>query len=167
MWVDGNVHSAHMQQLSVNIGEHSGQVTLYLYSIANISTIIINIIIIVTVINTTIFIKVTSLQRNLKKFRKVEGMGGEYICVTGCIIAQLTRAWIEPFQPNNPAGHQYIIHVYGHRVWIVYVYTKFVLQIHNVYIHKHKLSPLQTNNPTCHQYIMYTCIHVYMCMGTV
>ena len=96
------MHSAHMQQLSVNIGEHSGQVTLYLYSIANISTIIINIIIIVTVINTTIFIKVTSLQRNLKKFRKVEGMGGEYICVTGCIIAQLTRAWIEPFQPNNP-----------------------------------------------------------------
>ena len=48
----------------------------------------------------------------------MEGMGGEYICVTGCIIAQLTRAWIEPFQPNNPSGHQQYIY---HTLYKLYV----------------------------------------------
>ena len=54
-----------------------------------------------------------------------EGMGGEYICVTGCIIAQLTRAWIEPFQPNNPSGH------------LTYIYST-IGQVMSCAVFKHK-----------------------------
>ena len=68
-------------------------------------------------------------------------MGGEYICVTGCIIAQLTRAWIEPFQPNNPLATNTLYMCMG-TVYGLYTYTN----THCIHTQT-QVEPFQTNNP--------------------
>ena len=89
-------------------------------------------------------------------------MGGEYICVTGCIIAQLTHAWIEPFQPNNPSGHhQNIYHtMYKLHIVCVFVCDAFqgaVFTLPNThFIRSHtEVEPLQTNSSS-----MFTVRHI-------
>ena len=94
-------------------------------------------------------------------------MGGEYICVTGCIIAQLTRAWIEPFQPNNPSGHhQYIYHTMYKCLFVSAVFQGAVFAHTNRHcIHSHtEVELLQTNSSSGpNQYFYCATHHVCVC----
>ena len=90
-----------------------------------------------------------------------------YICVTACIIAQLTRASIEPFQPNNPSGH------------LTYIYST-IGQVMScaVFKHKHIHRAFSTQQSqwkyafVCVLYFRthllntYVCIHVLYIPGT-